>query len=196
MYKELLSLFQINKGIEHVEMEMRLGKHNGRMFDTNVGKEAFTRIMRGLQKYTGWEKVSQHTTDVYYMDATGVRLTVDEDGNQTLVKKVPIVKKDIKTQVGVPYDVRFSIAQELPSSDMPEEWDRKKIKVRHSFVRKNLSIDMTVFKGDAEDKDSEEEETYQVEFEIVNPSSVKDEYEFANIVHKVEDVFKLLVPIK
>ena len=44
-------LVQTYKDEPHVELEMRLGKFNGKMFDTNVGQETFNRVMIGLQRY-------------------------------------------------------------------------------------------------------------------------------------------------
>jgi hypothetical protein len=60
-----------------------------------------------------------------------------------------------------------------------------------SFIRKNLSIDMTVVEGDVEDLDTEDPNSYQVELEIIDPSLVKDDNELFNILHKVKDVFNI-----
>jgi hypothetical protein len=72
--------------------------------------------------------------------------------------------------------------------------DRKRTKTRHSFVRKNLSIDMTISSGDNADMDSEEEASYQIELEIMKPDTVDDVYKFFNIIHKVADLSKLISP--
>jgi hypothetical protein len=69
--------------------------------------------------------------------------------------------------------------------------DMKKTKRRMSFIRKNLSIDMTVVEGDVEDLDTEDPNSYQVELEIIDPSLVKDDNELFNILHKVKDVFNI-----
>ena len=70
--------------------------------------------------------------------------------------------------------------------------DRKRTKTRHSFVRKNLSIDMTISSGDNADMDSEEEASYQIELEIVKPSDVDSIYKFKNILQKIDDLCKLI----
>jgi hypothetical protein len=70
--------------------------------------------------------------------------------------------------------------------------DMKKTKRRMSFIRKNLSIDMTVVEGDVEDLDTEDPNSYQVELEIIDPSLVKDDNELFNILHKVKDLFNIL----
>ena len=51
---------------------------------------------------------------------------------------------------------------------------------------------MTISSGDAVDMDSEEECSYQIEFEIVDPKQVKSRDAFFNIIHKVNDLSKLI----
>jgi hypothetical protein len=70
--------------------------------------------------------------------------------------------------------------------------DRKRSKLRHSFVRKNLSIDMTISSGDSVDKDSEESASYQIELEIVKPGDVTSHNQLFNILHKITDLSKLI----
>ena len=70
--------------------------------------------------------------------------------------------------------------------------DRKRSKYRHSFVRKNLSIDMTVSSGDNADMDSEDASSYQIELEIVKPSDVNSYNELFNILYKISDISKLI----
>lgn len=61
-----------------------------------------------------------------------------------------------------------------------------------SFIRKNLSIDMTICVGDSHDMDAEDPMSYQIEFEIIDPSCVNTKDELFNIIHKIKDLFKLL----
>ena len=70
--------------------------------------------------------------------------------------------------------------------------DKKKNKYRLSFIRKNLSIDMTIINGDVEDMDTEDPNRYQIEFEIIDPKLVTDDNTLFNIVHKIKDVFNIL----
>src|SRR5210317_1915159 len=129
------------------------------------------------------------TSDVYYNDNNNVRITCDEDtGEQTMIQKIAVVKEDFKRE---PLDVRFCVAREIPTSG-EYEMDRKRTKTRHSFVRKNLSIDMTISSGDNADMDSEEEASYQIELEIINPKEVDSIYKFFNILNKINDVSKLV----
>ena len=105
-----------------------------------------------------------------------------------MIQKINVLKEDFN---GTPLDMRFSVSREIPiwgEYDM----DRVRTKTRHSFVRKNLSIDMTISSGDNADMDSEEECSYQIEFEIVKPQDVGTRDEFFNIVHKINDLSKLI----
>ena len=188
IYDRIKPTFDSLKNEEHIEVEMRLGKHNGSLFDTNVGKETWERVLRGLNKYQGWESKKKSVVDVYYNDANNIRITADEDtGDQTMVQKIAVVKEDFTCQ---PLDVRFSISREIPTFG-EYDMDRKRSKTRHSFVRKNLSIDMTISSGDSMDMDSEEECSYQIELEIVNPQDVQNDNELYNIIHKIDDLAKI-----
>ena len=187
--EKLLPVFESHKDEENIEVEIRLGKHNGSLFDTNVGKETFERILDGLKRYNGWENIKTTTSENYYNDANSIRITVNEDtGEQTMIQKINVVKEDF---TGEPLDMRFSVSREIPTwGEYP--MDRKRTKTRYSFLRKNLSIDMTISSGDNVDMDSEEECSYQVELEIVKPQDVGTRDEFFNILHKVNDLSKLI----
>jgi len=187
--EKIKDVFEAHKNEEHIEVEIRLGKHNGSLFDTNVGKETFDRVMKGLKKYNGWESTKTTTTDVFYDDTNGIRISSDEDtGEQVMVQKIKVVKEDFKSE---PLDVRFSISREIPTHGS-YDMDRKRSKLRHSFIRKNLSIDMTVSSGDNVDMDSEDASSYQIELEIVKPSDVGSYNDLFNILHKVNDLSKLI----
>ena len=186
---KVLAIFEAHKNEGDVEVEIRLGKHNGSLFDTNVGKDVWKRVLTGLKKYDGWESTKTTTSEVYYNDGNNVRITCDEDtGEQTMIQKISVVKEDFKRE---PLDVRFCVAREIPMSG-EYEMDRKRTKTRHSFVRKNLSIDMTISSGDNADMDSEEEASYQIEMEFVKPSDVDSIYKFKNILQKIDDLTKLI----
>lgn len=187
--EKLLPVFETHKSEEHIEVEMRLGRHNGTFFDTNLGKETFERVLDGLKKYNGWEDVKNSTCDIFYNDKNGIRITANHDtGEQAMIQKINVLKEDFS---GTPTDVRFSVSREIPTWG-EYEMDRKRTKTRYSFIRKNLSIDMTISSGDNVDMDSEEECSYQIELEIIKPSDVSTRDEFFNIVHKVNDLSKLI----
>ena len=185
----ILPSFEALKTEENIEVEVRLGKHNGSLFDTNVGKDTWERVLKGLKNYDGWESTDYNESNVFYNDKNSVRITSNEDtGEQTMIQKINVVKEDFKCD---PLDVRVCIAREIPTSG-EYEMDRKRTKVRHSFVRKNLSIDMTISSGDDVDMDSEEDASYQIELEIVKPGDVDSVYKLFNIINKVADLVKIM----
>jgi len=189
LFEKVDPIFSKFQNEKNIEFELRLGKINRDYFDTNIGKETFEKILYALKKYPSWESV-KHTRDVvYYQD--NIRLVInDETEESTQIIKEKLVKID--NVLPGPLDVRFSVARETPFQKDDLEFTDAKQRTRESFVRKNLSIDMTVVSGNPTDFDSEEEQSYQVEFEIINPKLVKDQDTLYNIVHKVQDVLKIL----
>ena len=90
-----------------------------------------------------------------------------------------------------PLDVRLGVSTEVPFEyDGEETSTEQKTKERWSFVRKNLEIDMTIVKGTPDDKDSDDDTTYQIEMEIVDPSQIQNKIELFNILYKVFDLLK------
>jgi hypothetical protein len=188
---ETLPLFDVHNDNPNVEVEMRLGKFNGTFFDTNVGKAVFDKVLAGLQGFKGWEDIRTSSCDVFYHDAAGIRLSVDDvTGEQKMIQKQSLVRTDFKDQ-GTPFDMRFSISTEMPVSG-EFEMDRKRTKRRQSFIRKNLSIDMTISSGDMVDKDAEDPNHYQIELEIIKPDEVACQEEYFNIIWKINDILNLL----
>ena len=191
-FDQIEPLFNQFKNRANVEIEMRLGKIAYGKFETNVGRSTFQKVLDGLQKYPGWEKVTKSNTTVYF--SGDVRVVDDDDsGSSSVHKKTKLKKSDVGLQ-DKPFDLRFSVSTEVscPRPGENTEYEDMRVRKRTSFLRKNLSIDMTVVSGDADDPDSEENERYEIELEIVNPQSVKDKNELYNIVHKVDDILKLL----
>mgnify|MGYP006082310457 FL=1 len=187
--EKLFPVLGSHKDEDDIEIEMRLGKYNGSFFDTNVGKETFERVLGGLKKYPKWEKTESSVSDIFYNEKDSIRITSNQDtGEQKMIQKINVLKEDFS---GTPTDMRFSVSREIPTWG-EYEMDRKRTKTRYSFVRKNLSIDMTISSGDNADMDSEEESSYQIEFEIVDPKQVKSRDEFFNIIHKINDLSKLI----
>ena len=194
LFKNIENSFTKNQHEENIEFEMRLGKINTGTFDTNVGENNFTKILNGLRKFNEWEDVVESTTSVYYREADNARTSVDEETEES----VSIFKKNILKQnyniENKPYDVRFSVSKEIPIELDDDTCDSVRSKRRISFVRKNLSIDMTVVTGDPSDLDCEDEAQYQVELEIIDPKKVKNDVELYNIIYKIFDVLKIISP--
>jgi len=186
--------FDRYKNQKYVEFELRLGKRStkGGAFDTNVGHDVFHRILDGLKRYQGWESTSESEVDIFYDGDRRFIFEGDSDDCIAVIKK-KIKKVDIHLE-NKPFDIRFGVATETPieNPEVPGEADQK-TRRRWSFIRKNLSIDMSVVTGGgAFDPDSEDEAVYQVELEIVDPTEVKTDDELYNICWKVEDILKLL----
>lgn len=178
---------------ENIEIEFRFGRRSGTRFDTNVGLSPFERVLRALEKYQGWESKKHTNSTVYYFEGAK-RLSVDEETDEQVghvKKRVAIDDFELSDQ---PLDVRLGVSTEVPwEYDGEETSTEQKTKERWSFVRKNLSIDMSIIKGNPDDKDSDEDTTYQVELEIINPSQIQNKIELYNIIHKVFDVLKIAV---
>jgi hypothetical protein len=174
-----------------IEIEFRLGRKTAQKFDTNVGQEAFERILKALGKYTGWESTSRGVFTVYYGDKNK-RITVDEATDESVaVIKTKVEALDFAFS-DRPFDVRLGVAKETPYEQGEEEMTSVKTKTRWSFVRKNLSIDMTQMQGDPDDKDSDEESTWHIEFEIINPKDIGDRNNLFALMHKIFDLLNLL----
>jgi hypothetical protein len=186
-------IFQ-SKDTPGLEIEMRLGKMNGTFFDTNVGSQTFDKILEALEQFQHWEEKKSDTVEVFYYNESKKRLTWDEDnGTQECVMKKNILKKDFSDDKH-PYDVRVSVCQEIPTEKpVDEDADRMIEKYRRSFIRKNLSIDMTIISGDSQDMDDEDGKKFQVELEIIDPTKIEEEPKLFNIINKVSDVLKILV---
>jgi len=181
------------KNDKYVEMEFRLGKFNGTFFDTNVGKDAFYKFKEGLEIYTGWEKMVHSSCEVFYRNNHNNRLTIDQNTDEeTLICKEKVFTQDFKHLNKSPYDIRFNVSHEIPVEDTGDnQWDKNKIKERFSYIRKNLSIDMTICSGMVQDMDAEDSHTYQVEFEIIEPNKVDDIDTLFKIIHKIKDFFNM-----
>jgi hypothetical protein len=193
LFERIKPLFEQHKNDEHVEFEFRLGKFNCGTFDTDVGKQRFELVLDGLRQYPGWEQIVSINEEVFYRESDNLRISIDSTtGDEKIVKKERVHNEDFEKLRGAPYDVRFGISKETPVEDYEGEMDKKKNKYRLSFIRKNLSIDMTIINGDVEDMDTEDPNRYQIEFEIIDPKLVTDDNTLFNIIHKIKDVFNIL----
>jgi len=197
LFEKIKPLFEKHKLDKHIEFEFRLGKFNCGTFDTDVSKATFDFVLDGLKRYNGWERIVSVTEEVFYREQDNLRISIDTNtSDETIVRKERIHNEDFDKLKDSPFDVRFSVSRETPVEDYDGEMDKKKIKYRLSFIRKNLSIDLTIINGDIEDMDTEDPNRYQIEFEIIDPTLVKDDIELFNIVHKIKDVFNMLDSIK
>ena len=116
-------------------------------------------------------------------------MVIDEDTDeQTYHIKTRVSNDTFKMQ---PCDVRISVSTEVPCEEFDDEMDGCRSRKRTSFIRKNLTIDMTEVCGDPDDLDDEEEIQYQVELEIMDPNLLDTDNKITNLVHKINDVLKI-----
>ena len=88
----------------------------------------------------------------------------------------------------------MSLATEetVPEFGSEVEYERSCTKARTSYFRKGLRIDISIVTGSPDDHDAEEDTSYQVEFEILDPLKVKGATQFYNHLYKIKDLLKCL----
>ena len=184
------SIINDHKTKPNIEIEIRFGRKSGTKFDTNVGLHSFEKALQALEKYDGWETKNHANSTVYYFSGAK-RLTVNEETDEQVGQVKTRVKVDDVELKDQPLDVRLGVSTEVPFEyDGEETSTEQKTKERWSFVRKNLVIDMTIVKGTPDDKDSDDDTTYQIEMEIVDPSQIQNKNELFNMLYKVFDLLK------
>jgi hypothetical protein len=184
-------IINAHKSKPETEIEMRFGRSARGGFDTNVGKAVFDRAKRALEKYDGWESKKHSNATVYYFPGDK-RLAIDEETEEQTGHIKKRVRVDDVVLDDAPLDVRLGISTEQPFEyDGDETSTEQKTRERWSFVRKNLSIDLSIVRGTPDDKDSDEDMTYQIELEIIDPSKLTTKDELFNILHKIFDVLKV-----
>ena len=190
IYDKWAPIINMHKSSPGAEIEIRFGRSARGGFDTNVGQGVFKKVLEALERYTEWEETKHTTSTVYYFEGSK-RLTVDDETEE----QVGLIKKRVQVDDfvldGKPLDVRLGISTEEPFEyDGEETSTEQKAKERWSFVRKNLSIDMSIVKGNPDDKDCDDDTVYQIELEIIKPELVSDRDIMYNLLYKIFDLLK------
>ena len=190
------NIFGSNMAKGDIEIEFRFGKINNSLFDTNVGKDIFDKIMCGLKQYSSWEKIQKSNTSVYYKGNIRMSINDNDETDIHTVEKKSVLKQDFKLSSHI-MDIRLAVSTEtvLPASSnhgVDDIMDFIRVKNRVSFIRKNLRIDMTIVQGDTCDIDDENENRYEIELEIIDPLFVTDEKLLYNITNKIFDILKIV----
>lgn len=183
-------------GKNNLEIEFRLGKKNlnGNFFDTNIGKENYEKLHRRLSRYPAWDSVKQENVSVFYGTRKGLRVIFDEERDEQIacVTKHNLGNLDqvLRDQQ---LDVRLSASLENPAvyDNEKDMFTHERKRKRTSFVRKGLSIDLSIVENC--DKDSENPLVYQAELEIVEPMSGINDIKLTNHYQKIFDLLKLVV---
>jgi hypothetical protein len=173
----------------NVEIEFRFGRKTNRGFDTNIGVHTYQRVIRRLERYTGWDSVIVRNDTMYYNDTMRARYNNLTDEMDEVIHKRRVEVSDYVMQ---PLDVRVAISTETPLKYNNEDFTSSKERVRNSYIRKNISIDVSMIKCDPEDKDQESNIEYQIEMEILNPSEITDDRKLTSALLKIMDILKIL----
>lgn len=190
LFQKTLQSFNHYKSLPNLEIELRLGKKNGNFFDTNIGEEKFNKIKTALDNFKEWEEVTDTEISSYFLGEKRMDFNEKTEETKTIIKD-KFFKFDHVLE-NQPLDIRLSFAKETPCDDIDSEADFMRHKVRKSYIRKNLSIDLTIVSGDSEDMDDECENKYEVELEIIDPSKINSEKTLYNIIYKIYCILKTL----
>ena len=97
---------------------------------------------------------------------------------------------------GWPVDIRVAASIEIPTvyDQEKDRFPETKNRIRTSFTRKGLVIDVSkITSASAQlDKDQENSVEYQIEFEILEPANLDSDSAAFNHYHKVFDLLKCL----
>ena len=118
--------------------------------------------------------------------------TPDSNDNRHSEIKTPLEKLDFVAP-DLPFDIRMSLATKIPVEASEDDvFDRVRTKARTSYFRKGLRIDISIVTGNPDDHDAEDDTSYQVEFEILDPLKVNGANQFYNHLYKIKDLLKCL----
>lgn len=186
---DLAAVIEKFKDVPDVEIELRLGFHNGDLehpaFDTNVGDEFQKAITSVLNTFGGWDStIKSDTTDYYTQGPVGnnIRLSIDSNGNRTAMQKVRLLDIDFEYDPS-PFDIRISVSQEIPKDPMSLETcfdvggdtnvTHSRQKSRTTFKHEAWSFDMSKVTS----VENELSKTnYEVELEIGKPREALNRY--------------------
>jgi len=188
--------------LPNVEIEIRLGtlKTSGgkQYFDSVIDKDYFSKIIESLEAWPRWiDIIITNTTEfIYNHNNKTYKKIVDNLKNiETYMTKESIKKYNFPIEK-CPFDVRFSINQELKISKMNYESVQTdyiiRSKSRKSFIADNFRYDLTYV---TEINNNVKKNKYELEIEIiVNEETLTWDTSFLNlyIVHKVKDLMTIV----
>jgi len=187
--------------IPFVEIEVRFGTLNSNYFDSSVDANYFRTINSALEKGE-WKQINKIFTKEYYKKKEKLRLIelIDESQKKTLIMKENILNKNIQLK-NSPFDIRFSINQELLLNSYIETFDINddsltiREKCRHSYCNDNFKYDLTYV---VQTYNNVKKEIYEVELEILqnDETTTWDSSYINNFIEcKIYDIVNIVEPI-
>ena len=192
------SLIEEFKDLDGVEFEFRLGRMNGRKFDSNVGKDYFNKIAGILTTNTSWDTQQMLHTTEYSKKKSNIRQILDEKTDTEMFIEKKRLKDVTYSVEGLPLDFRFSVSQEiiLKNQEPMEECDFVREKKRTSRHHKNWKFETTQVDGGDIDPDEESTTRFEVELEVKDPTVIKSDINYIEWfghsgILKVMDMLKM-----
>lgn len=182
-----------NLRLDHVEIEVRLGRNQPRRFDACVSKRSFAQLNESLQQYTLWDDVKREMSSVAYFESRdeSLRAVSNADGT-TYISKQRIFTSDY-TIANTAYDFRIAASVEMPVSDRPCI-----ARSTRRVTRDRVSYSLGLWRYDLTEVTEEDgTSSYQVELELINPLGVQisgpDATDVAKqLLCKLRDIFNVL----
>jgi len=182
-----------------IEIELRFGSfsknfENGKdYFDNNIDKNYFEKILHSFENYKEWENVFVDNS-IEYINTNNKKIITRESGHH-IIKKNKIYKKDSILK-NIPFDVRFSINQELNNNIIDNKENNETIlirkKSRKSFEDCNYRYDLSYV---TEIKNNISKDKCEIELEIlINNNTLEWNNEYLNdfLICKVQDIINIL----
>ena len=189
-YKKQISNYTT---LPNVEIEIRLGSinvYNKNKFDSSIDKLYFEKILKNLEQFNEWKYTYVMNTVEYLKN--NLRTIEYENGYDLNIVKEKIYKQDYQLK-NVPFDIRFSINQELVTPESVNKEDsliRKKS--RKTFQADNFKYDLTYV---TEIKNNIPKDKYEIEVElIINKDTLEwsDKYINDFLICKIQDIVNIL----
>ena len=182
-----------------IEIELRFGSfsknfENGKdYFDNNVDKNYFEKILHSFENYKEWQNIYIDNS-IEYITTNNKKIVTKESGNN-IIKKNKIYKKDSVLK-NIPFDVRFSINQELNNNIINNKENNETVlirkKSRKSFEDHNYRYDLSYV---SEIKNNISKDKCEIELEILinnNTLEWNDKYLNDFVICKIQDIINIL----
>jgi hypothetical protein len=187
--------------VPFVEIEIRLGTI-GKNFDSSIDKKYFEKISDFLE--TGdFLIVNKNTVEYIHSNKTSkgnlkLITSCDKGCDKTcLILKENISTEDFKLNTS-PFDVRFSLNQELNMNSHKDSFDKKEAvirnKIRKSFINEHFRYDLTIVN---ENINGITKTKYEIEIElIINKETISWKKCYINdfLECKIYDLINIVEP--